>query len=642
MKLDRRQFIKGAALTGALAASAGVLTACDPSAPAGQNNAAPGDGVEGANPQEAAPVSGYISNTNWLGEPPSIADGDIAEEIACDVLVIGGGHSGIQAALAAAEGGAKVAVVEKSSEADRWCSGEDFGAPNSHFVIDFGYGPYDDGEIITEIVNRNQGRVDAEIISKYVHNVGETFDHMVGLVEWPNSRIVTSILNDPSKSPIDADQINIHTSGMEIDGPIEWPMIRGGFKTWAATVQFCGSVLHEAVSSSTSDFGRDMFTWRIDEVQQFSLFKSQDLGAQWFFGELAQVLVQDAGGAVVGAITQRADGAYVKYNASNGVILCAGDYASNSDMIWNLNTELAEYAGRTGGNPDSVRGMSASTGDGQKMGCWVGGMMQPSPRGAMTFGGGGGGPWGLAPFLWLNANGMRYMNEAWSPLVWAESLKQPDGIITSVGDANWFEIVKQSSVDHTAPVYGRPVYYDELKEDMAAIPVGDPAGGQVRDCTLHERRPYQVFAADTIEEALSFAGYDSNAVRNAIEQINRYNELCHAGTDKDFGKDACFMIPIEQPPFYTAPKEYAKGGAINVGLVTLAGLVTNSDFQVVDENSMPIPGLYAAGNCLGGRFGANYVTPYAGISISMAATTGRMAGKVITGQTLYKGNYLDG
>ena len=70
----------------------------------------------------------------------------------------------------------------------------------------------------------------------------------------------------------------------------------------------------------------------------------------------------------------------------------------------------------------------------------------------------------------------------------------------------------------------------------------------------------------------------------------------------------------------------------SAGLVTLAGVVCNEDLEVVDTDNKPIGGLWAAGNCLGGRYGTGYATPFAGNSIGMAMTHGRVAGKLATGQ----------
>ena len=55
----------------------------------------------------------------------------------------------------------------------------------------------------------------------------------------------------------------------------------------------------------------------------------------------------------------------------------------------------------------------------------------------------------------------------------------------------------------------------------------------------------------------------------------------------------------------------------------------DSHQQVLGEDFEPIPGLFATGNCSGGRFGFQYTTSLPGQSISMAQTLGREAGRWI-------------
>ena len=72
-----------------------------------------------------------------------------------------------------------------------------------------------------------------------------------------------------------------------------------------------------------------------------------------------------------------------------------------------------------------------------------------------------------------------------------------------------------------------------------------------------------------------------------------------------------------------------------MGLVSLCGLVTNDDLNVLGSDlKTPIKGLYAVGNCLGQRFGNAYSTPAAGSSIGMALTHGYVAGKIAAGGTV--------
>ena len=610
--MSRRNFVAGAATVGLAGAVAGTLT--------GVNRA------QAEEAHEAAVTSYYQCKEDWLGLPPET--GEPAETYDCDVLVLGGGHAGIHAALAAAEGGAKVIVVEKWAEDMRKVKGEDIGHINSQWLIDQGYGPYDVGEVTNEFVRRAGGRCNPEIIRKFVANSGEMFDHLQSLVTWPDERIhiMPTTERNPDVSPYDPSQVICQVSGVTADGPVEYPMMCGGNGSYAAVAQFMGEISHDNSIPGCAAMSR------LDEVMQFAILKGEELGAEWHYGERALKLTTDESGAVTGAISQKLDDdTYVQYNAKTGVILCTGDYSGDAKMTWNLNADIAEFNARQGLTQDDLFSPFADcTGDGQKMACWVGGVMEPTPRASMNTGGGGGGPWGTCPYLFLNANGERFCNEANAVGITEATLLQPAGTVCTVTDANYYETLKNAGLDHGAPNYGRPVYYEELVEDMEAIELENPDGGPVRTCTIAERNPSTVYASETLEGALKLAGYEGDALQTALDQVAKYNELCATGKDSQYGKDSKYMVPIDTPPFYTAPASNSK--TTSAGLVTLAGVETNNNLQVVDAAGNVIPGLYAAGNCLGERYGNSYATPFAGNSIGMAMTHGRVAGKIITGQ----------
>lgn len=610
--MSRRGFVAGAATVGLAGAVAGTLT--------GANRA------QAEEAHEAAVTSYYQCREDWLGLPPET--GEPAETYDCDVLVLGGGHAGIHAALAAAEGGAKVIVVEKWAEDMRKVKGEDIGHINSQWLIDQGYGPYDVGEVTNEFVRRAGGRCNPEIIRKFVANSGEMFDHLQSLVTWPDERIhiMPTTERNPDVSPYDPSQVICQVSGATADGPVEYPMMCGGNGSYAAVAQFMGEISHDNSIPGCAAMSR------LDEVMQFAILKGEELGAEWHYGERALKLTTDENGAVTGAISQKLDDeSYVQYNAKTGVILCTGDYSGDAKMTWNLNADIAEFNARQGLTQDDLFSPFADcTGDGQKMACWVGGVMEPTPRASMNTGGGGGGPWGTCPYLFLNANGERFCNEANAVGITEATLLQPAGTVCTVTDANYYETLKNAGLDHGAPNYGRPVYYEELVEDMEAIELESPDGGPVRTCTIAERNPSTVYASETLEGALKLAGYEGDALQTALDQVAKYNELCATGKDSQYGKDSKYMVPIDTPPFYTAPASNSK--TTSAGLVTLAGVETNNNLQVIDAVGNVIPGLYAAGNCLGERYGNSYATPFAGNSIGMAMTHGRVAGKIITGQ----------
>lgn len=51
--------------------------------------------------------------------------------------------------------------------------------------------------------------------------------------------------------------------------------------------------------------------------------------------------------------------------------------------------------------------------------------------------------------------------------------------------------------------------------------------------------------------------------------------------------------------------------------------------QVLGQDYRPIPGLFAAGNTAGSRFGIQYTTIYCGASVSFAVTQGKFTGEYV-------------
>ena len=112
MDVSRRSFLKGVAGAGLVGATAGLL-GCSPQET--KSATAP----EPTASAEAATVpKGYVCSEDWLGAAPVIDEAAIAETRSFDVVVIGGGHAGTQAAVAAAQLGASVAVIEKHQDGE--------------------------------------------------------------------------------------------------------------------------------------------------------------------------------------------------------------------------------------------------------------------------------------------------------------------------------------------------------------------------------------------------------------------------------------------------------------------------------------------------------------------------------------------
>jgi fumarate reductase flavoprotein subunit len=123
--------------------------------------------------------------------------------------------------------------------------------------------------------------------------------------------------------------------------------------------------------------------------------------------------------------------------------------------------------------------------------------------------------------------------------------------------------------------------------------------------------------ADTIEELATKMGVPVETLKATIE---RYNQMCYQQYDEDFGKSLRRLYPVATPPFYAGKGSYAF-------LVVFSGLICNAKLQALDANFKAIPGLYLAGNTMGGRMSIDYPTTCPGISHGMAVTYGRLAGQ---------------
>ncbi len=642
-KLSRRDFLKGAgaATVGAAAvsllgttvfASADAVTGASEVEEEQQNTRRAGGGSGGSGEITPGDVSdegrvwGYSGPGDWLGKAPDPAELPIAKTLECDVAVIGLGHSGVQAVLGAAEKGAKVIGVEKHPEDTHSWFGEDFGCWNSDVQVNqAGFGPYDLGEVVDEFVTRGGGRANPEIVRLYVHNSGPTMDHMLEVAKemGVDPRVYTYDNTEDGWLIIQANfDYDKWKSGADIydclrkDYPI-WP----GTKTWAASCQFMGEYNDHMVGGVAANS-------KLGIVQQACLDKAvRDYGTELMYGASAVVLVQDEDKSVTGVIVQDdATGEYVRLNTAKGVVMAGGDYAGNPDMCWALLNEYMERSERAGGSKARFYS-SGRDGSSVKMMCWAGGYIEPAPRGMMSLGGGpSGGPWGANSMLWLNAEGKRYCNEGNITAAQTASVRQKRGIACLITDQKWFKGVCNSGLEHQGPNGGRPQFYQDMIDGMNALQPGQRAN--IIGCTIAERMGGTVMCAETIEDIARMVGYSDEIIPNVVESVKRYNEMCYAGKDTDFGKRAEALIPVDEGPFYACSGSVGGGGA-GVSMVTMSGVMTDNRLNVLDLNGNPIKGLYTCGNSLGGRYGTGYCTPCAGSSIGMAGTHGRLAGQFV-------------
>jgi hypothetical protein len=709
-KISRRGFLKASAITVASATGTNALASSASNMPVDRSTAVKALNV--ASP--SVRVGGYCGEGDWLGAPPVVHDADIARTIEVDVVVVGGGHAGLLAALGASDKGAKVAVIEKQTEKafDGYYGrvGEDIGHVNSKWLISRGYGPYDTGEITAEFVKRAAGRCNPDIIRLYVENSGAMFDRMVEVYEgykdlrkandskvefkysggmsfggggmpsgagsgggmpggassaggmpggaggapggaggagggmpgggsgaggmpggaggdsgmqggaggagggMPGSDSGTTVIYDFSNIISKEHLINQVQKGVK---PKDYPIILGGYKTWPCNAQFMGPILRKSVGGMVS-----VLRW----FEKYHVQKTKDQGTDWYYETTVVVLAQEPNGDVTGVIAKDSAGKYIKFKARKGVILATGDFIGNPDMCWALLNECQEWAERAGTTKEQFTSAGQRNGDGHKMACWAGGMIEPSPRGYMGIGGGAAGPWGEGPMLQLNGNAKRFCNEAAAPLVAQAVRRQASGIMCVVTDKKFMKSVETAGLEHGGPNYGRPEYYQDMEEDMGKVLGTGAKGAQVRGCAVAERMALTVYGANTLEELAGYLGYKGDLVKTFVESIKHYNKLCYAGVDSDYGKDAKAMIPIDEPPFY-ACTSMGMGRGARPTMVTVSGIMADNKLRPLNKEGQPIKGIFVCGNTLGGRYGLGYSTPFAGNNIGMAMTHGWLAGK---------------
>ena len=561
---------------------------------------------------------------NWAIPAEPVSEDQIIKTYTADVVILGAGYSGTAAARAACEAGAGVILVEQQQEKKFQCFGAQYGAVNSEFMKKRGAPEVDPVDIIADWQRRSLNRANPALIRQFAYNTGSTFDwyidplpeemkdvltfmnpwpkHFEGELNGYRNYVGTAIFRN---SKFDMSMMGPPPGEGDGEGPAGPPP--GEDKEGERPKMPMGSPLS------------------MTESIQFQHSMIRDMGGEIIFGITGEYLEKDESGRVTALIGRNYKKEYFRFLANNGVILAAGDFSGNKEMVMDL---LNEYADLTENGEKYPYSPAGRKGKGIQMGLWAGGKMEPGPRGGMwCCVGGNGGPMDGSAFLRLNKHGKRYTNEGIMGY-WGAGLqgaRQPKGSIYTIWDANWREELEYQTLDHTAvePADADRIAMQLRRAEKYGIeemrPMGPPGA--------KKPVPNILACADTIEGLADRLGVIGSDRENFISSIARYNELAHKGKDEDFAKDPRQLHPIEKPPFYAFCENDRQVGFL---MVTVCGLVVDEHQQVISKaDDEPIPGLYATGNCSGERFPILYTTPVAGVSIGIAITLGRIVGDYV-------------
>ena len=332
-------------------------------------------------------------------------------------------------------------------------------------------------------------------------------------------------------------------------------------------------------------------------------------------------LTVDADGRVTGIVIRDANNnnEYIQLNASKGVILATGDNSGDEKILRHFAPEVLDKKianmGAMGMLGVDVEGKTVETGDGLRMGAWIGAKVQDF-HAPMTHHMGSG--MGVTPFLQLNKRGERFMNECIPGQQLENQIElQPECTSFQLYDANWGQQIPYMPANHGGLCYIIPEDEDE----------SNPNFSDRQYTKISAKAEAYQFKADTLEDLLTQCGFEGQALDNALASIQRYNELCRAGSDDDFGKPASRMFPLENPPYYACQ------WGTTAMLVCVGGLESDENCHTFTEGDPAspkrdvIPGLYVCGNVQGSRYAVEYPICMRGISHSLCVYYGYVAGK---------------
>ncbi len=124
---------------------------------------------------------------------------------------------------------------------------------------------------------------------------------------------------------------------------------------------------------------------------------------------------------------------------------------------------------------------------------------------------------------------------------------------------------------------------------MPPLPEPEVIDGWFREAV--DRGSKEVGVADTVEELAESVGLDPKALRDTVD---RYNASCAAGADWEYFKDPATMVPLTEGPFYALGAKLATDGAFG-------GVLVDPSMQAYAAEGGLVPGLFVTGDFASGR-----------------------------------------
>lgn len=488
----------------------------------------------------------------------SVGAGDpsgATEALVADVVVVGAGASGMGAAIAAAQKGKRVVVLEKNSNVGGNClvSGgflEYLAAPDEARP-----------EMTPELHRYIEEVLDSDLAATYdpvfVSTVREQYENF-------KASGGTKLFDSPEFYALDF----AATTGEGLPPEVYLPVARNitSLNQWMDELGFSWETQTHLITGYTYPRWSNPTTGVCGEGY-FDFFDSVVDGGGYDIEIMLACAAEEIlteGGRVTGIRAVAEDGTVWEVSAPT-VVLASGGFSGNEEMLRRYNTDWPY--------PDSsltTTNVNGHTGDGilmaQALGAGVldmGNQMMFPFNDPLTLSAENvSGTFADSPIV--NKQGKRFLDETADRFVMTAALmEQEDSLCFMVSDANSVYVTEASPGEETLLRRG------------------------------------QLFKADTLEELAAQMGVPADVFADEIE---RYNGFCKSGEDEDFGRYFFDELsPVEVPPFYASPATWAAH-------ITIGGLdAPDDDFRVRTESGEVIEGLYACGEVRNGICGVGSI-----------------------------------
>ncbi len=456
-----------------------------------------------------------------------------------DVVVVGAGGAGLTAAIAAAENGAEVVVIEQENIVGGNTSWSGAGMDIPDNWVQAKQGIKDSIELYTEDTVAGGDRTNLMELTNVLA------ENALPMAEWLRDDVGVAFMDDFQK----------HFGGHTVARAI---VVEGGIGSQLVMAEYV---------------------------------KAEELGVVFKMNTKATALVTDETGRVIGVDAENKAGQKLTFNGEFGVVLASGGFAGNPEIRVKYRPDLDESINTTnapGHNGDGIV-MAEALGAGTTHMEWI----QTYPFCFPTT--------GKISFVadtrmygapMVNVEGKRFINENdRRDFVSAAILSQSDRYGYMVWDE---EILTEA---RTLEIYGKE--YDQLVSDGVLV------------------------KADTLEEAAAFFGIDEATLMQTIADYNGFAKSYEGGMDSkeadtEWNRNAKLAM-IDKGPFYIEK-------VVPAAHHTMGGLLIDTETRVKTADDVIIPGLYAAGEIVGGIHGNNRL---GGNALTDISVFGKIAGETI-------------